>query len=392
MDYASRLNGTRRRFITEKNNMKKTKVLIATGLKAPSMMSLAYTTKILVEGLPKNNIDVSVVSFDTVMGYPRFLRHGIYFFKLLFKSFSASVIYAQDPVSVGFPAMFVSKILHKRFILRIVGDYAWEQGVQRRGVVDILEKFSTEYDKYPLFVRVLKKIQHQVAESAEMIVVPSEYIKHIVSNWGIKKEKIITIYQPFEAKEVNKSKEDLRKELSVSGRVILSVGRLVPWKRYGVIIETMPNIFKTFPDSTLIIIGKGPDMAFLKDKTKSLKLEKHVKFLGMQTEDKINEYTKAADVFLSDSSYESFSSQLLEVFSIGTPVVLIGGSENAEIIEHEKNALVVKSHDSDEISRAVTKILSDESYSNKLIVEGKRGLDKFAAKEILLKFVSIFKK
>ncbi len=371
--------------------MKKTKVLIATGLKAPSMVSLAFTTKILVEGLPKNNIDVSVVSFDTVMKYPRFLRHGIYFLKLLFKSFSASVIYAQDPVSVGFPAMLVSKILHKRFILRIVGDYAWEQGVQRKGVVDILEKFSLEYDKYPLFVRVLKTIQHQVAESAYMIVVPSEYIKHIVLNWGIKKEKIITIYQPFEAKGVNKSKEDLREGFGIKSKMILSVGRLVPWKRYGVIIETMPSILKAFPGSTLVIIGKGPDMAFLKEKTKSLKLEKYVKFLGMQTEEQINEYTKAADVFLSDSSYESFSSQLLEVFSIGTPIVLIGGSETAEIMEHEKNALVVKNHDSVEISKGVIKILSDEAYSNKLIEEGKKGLDKFEVKEILKKFVSIFK-
>lgn len=382
----------KRKFIIEKNNMKKSKVLIATGLNAPSMASLAYTTKILVDGLPKNNIDVSVVSFDTVMKYPRFLRHGIYFFKLLLKSFTAGVIYAQDPVSVGFPAMLVSKVLHKRFILRIVGDYAWEQGVQRRGVVDILEKFSTEYDKYPLFVRILKKIQYKVALSAETIVVPSEYIKHIVSNWGIQKEKIITIYQPFEGKDIPKLKDDLRKELGLNGRVILSVGRLVPWKGFGVIIETVPNILHTFPDATLIIIGKGPDMSFLKDKVKELKIEKHVKFLGMQTEEKTAEYMKAADLFLSDSSYDSFSSQLLEVFSIGTPIVLIGGSGTTEIVEHEKNALVVKNHDSGEISKAVIKILSDTSYSDKLVVEGRGRLSRFAAKEILLKFVSIFNK
>ncbi len=49
------------------------------------------------------------------------------------------MIYALDPVSVGLPALFASQIASKKFVLRVAGDYAWEQGMQRFGVTDRLD-------------------------------------------------------------------------------------------------------------------------------------------------------------------------------------------------------------------------------------------------------------
>ena len=55
---------------------------------------------------------------------------------------NADIIFAQDPVSVGFPAACAAKILRKKFLLKIVGDYAWEQGMQRFGISDLIDEFQ----------------------------------------------------------------------------------------------------------------------------------------------------------------------------------------------------------------------------------------------------------
>ena len=78
-------------------------------------------------------------------------------------------------------------------MVKIVGDYAWEQGQQRFGVSQMLDEF-VRTKQTSLFVRILQKIQTRVARSSTRIIVPSEYLKNIVAAWGIPNEKIEVIY------------------------------------------------------------------------------------------------------------------------------------------------------------------------------------------------------
>ncbi len=57
----------------------------------------------------------------------KFLFDTLYFLKVLKRGLGVDVIYAQDPVSVGLPSVLAAQILNKKFLLKIVGDYAWEQ-------------------------------------------------------------------------------------------------------------------------------------------------------------------------------------------------------------------------------------------------------------------------
>ncbi|MEK7531600.1 MAG: hypothetical protein AAB545_01600, partial [Patescibacteria group bacterium] len=107
------------------------KMLIATGLFSPDIGGPATYSKILLEKLPREGIETTILPFGAVRHLPRLLRHLVYFFRVLLAGRSVDVIYAQDPVSVGFPVFLASKVLKKPFLLKIVGDYAWEQGVQR---------------------------------------------------------------------------------------------------------------------------------------------------------------------------------------------------------------------------------------------------------------------
>ena len=301
----------------------KTKILIATPLYPPQVGGPATRTALLEKKFPDKGFIISVVKFSTVLRFPKVIRHFLYFLMVLFKGLSADIILAQDPVSTGLPALIASKILGKKFILIIVGDYAWEQGSQRAGVTDFLDTFSVESDKYPLFVRIFKKVQLFVANGADKVIVPSHYLRKIITNWGVNPNKINVIYNSFDAPAVSLDKGVLREKLGLSGHILVSAGRLVPWKGFTTLItKVMPKVLAEFSDAKLIILGEGPDKTHLENLIKDRKLENNVFLAGRKPQAELFEYIKAADVFVLNTAYEGMSHQLLEVMALETPIAV----------------------------------------------------------------------
>src|SRR3989344_3451656 len=87
------------------------KILIATGIYPPDIGGPATYSKLLADELSKHNFNVSVLSFGEVRKLPKVLRHIIYFFKVWRRGKKADIIFAQDPVSVGLPAVLAAEIL-----------------------------------------------------------------------------------------------------------------------------------------------------------------------------------------------------------------------------------------------------------------------------------------
>src|SRR3989344_895625 len=218
------------------------KILIATGIYPPQIGGPATYAKLLYDDLPKRGIDVEVVTFGDYLGKPKIIRHFLYFMELVRKSRDADLIYALDPVSVGLPALFASQIRSKKFFLRIAGDYAWEQGTQKFGVMDNLNEFVKSYDKYPWQVKLFKKIEKYVADGAKKIIVPSAYLRGIVFAWGVDVSKMKVIHNGFHMEPISKTPSALRKKLHLSGSIIVSAGRLVSWKGMRALTGIMPAI------------------------------------------------------------------------------------------------------------------------------------------------------
>src|SRR3989338_5986709 len=69
----------------------------------------------------------------------KILKYWHYFWLLFKQAKDADVVYAMGPVNAGLPAMLAAKLRRKRLVTKVVGDYAWEQGVQRFGVKDNID-------------------------------------------------------------------------------------------------------------------------------------------------------------------------------------------------------------------------------------------------------------
>ena len=349
------------------------KILIATPLYPPDIGGPATYAKALETELPKRGVLVSVLSFHTVRYLPKGIAHIVYMAKLLRALRGVDIILALDPVSVGFPVALTAILRRKKFVIRIVGDYAWEQGSQRFGVADNLDEFVKKPSREFAFrVRILRFVQTFVVRRAAKIIVPSKYLKHIVLAWGISSEKITVIHNGFVGVLDVQGKEECRHELRISGTMLLSAGRLVPWKRFGALVSVMVEILKKVSSAKLYIAGVGPDETFLVNRIKSLSLEDSVIMLGNVEREKLMKYIRAADCFVLNTGYEGFSHQLLEVLAIGTPIVTTRVGGNPELIEDGKTGFLVSCGATPgELGDAILRVLSEKGTREKFSANGK---------------------
>lgn len=347
------------------------RILIATGLYPPDIGGPATYAKILVEELPKHGFGVGVASFSEVRHLPKIIRHISYFFKVLKRGRHADLIYALDPVSVGLPAAIAAGILKKRFMLRLGGDYAWEQGNHRYGINDSPIAFSKRYAEYPFFIKILKRVQKWVANKAEKTIVPSEYLKRVITNWGIDKNKVIMIHNGINRPGPQGRKETLRKLLRFEEKLIISIGRLIPLKGFVTLIQIMPNLLKKYSDLKLLIVGDGPDMPNIRKTVNKLGLENSVILGGSLDQQTLFRYIRASDVFVLNAQHETFSHLLLEVMNIGIPIITTRVGGNPEIIRDGKDGILVRYNNKIELESAILKVLRGKAFSERLVSSAK---------------------
>src|SRR3989344_1861957 len=362
-------------------------ILIATGIYPPSVVGPATYSFFLYHELPKMGLQTLVYSFDEVRKLPKVIRHIQYFLGVLRRGFGVRMIYAQDPVSVGLPALFAARLLRKPFIIRIAGDYAWEQATQRFDVHEHLDTFAGKDGPYPFFVRILKRVQAYVATRADVVIVPSQYLKQVLVKWGVKPQNIRVIYNSVDVPFFD-TKANLRKKFNLEGCVIFSAGRLVQWKGFNALIEIMPEILKKDKGCSLFIAGDGPERPTLKRLIAKYKLEDCVFLVGKLPREEVLEFVKASDIFVLNTAYEGFSHVALEVMAVGTPLITTRAGGNTELIEHMHDGLLVEYNDHKALRDAIVTIKDDPIFAQTLVQNARKKLERFSKEKMIKELVA----
>lgn len=100
-------------------------------------------------------------------------------------------------------------------------------------------------------------------------------------------------------------------------------GRLSAFKDVKMLIDAFYLYKKNNPkiESTLTIVGDGPEKGNIEEQVKKLKLTKYVNLTGSLSHDKVADYLDKADVFVTASQGEGVSVSVVEAFSRGLPVI-----------------------------------------------------------------------
>ena len=322
-------------------------ILIATGIYPPEIGGPATYTVLLEKELPAYGHTTAVLPFRVSTHLPKVFRHIDYTWKLYKKAKTADVIFAQDVVSVGLPALVVAKLRRKIFLVRVPGDYAWEQSVQRYNVEDAIDDFQKK--KYGLRIELLRFIQSCVTRYAHKVITPSNYFRDVVAGWGVPKEHIITIYNGV----------DVTVDPSVVERpaafTVVSAGRLVPWKGF----ETLFRIIKDNPEWQLVILGDGPDRVRYETILRQEGISHRVHIKGAVSRPDIFGWCKAADVFVLNTEFESFSYQIVEAMSVGAAIITTLVGSIPELITNGVEGVLVAPHNREHITAMIDSVTKE---------------------------------
>ncbi|MHB8950009.1 MAG: glycosyltransferase family 4 protein [Rhodoferax sp.] len=146
--------------------------------------------------------------------------------------------------------------------------------------------------------------------------------------------------------------------LSSNGFILLTVRRLVARTGVENLVLAMKEVVNKFPDTQLLVIGKGYLEKSLQALVQAEGLEKNVLMLGFVSEELLPIYYQAADLFvLPTQAYEGFGLSTLEALASGTPVLATPVGANAEVLSPLAPELVMHGIDAESIGLAINQWL-----------------------------------
>jgi len=383
--------------------MKNNRILILTGvflkdvggpptlLKAlnKELIERGYQVKILTFGNKKETKKYSYPVKVVCDKWPSFLKSFIYLIKGLILGLRSDIIYNQDLYTPGFTGLIIKKVLKKKLVTRFVGDSAWEIALNKKETTDDIMDFQN--NKYSKLIERRKKTRKRILENSDKIIVVSYFLKKLAIKIGISEEKIKVIYNSIDFLDIeNNLKVDLKKELNITGKVILTNARLTPWKGVDMLIKIMPNLIDIHKDIKFIIISEGPERKNLEKLTIDLDIEDHVFFAGRVSRELVVEYLKISDVFVLNTNYEGMSHVLLEAMKVGTPIITTKAGGNPETIKDEETGLLVDYRDEEQWIEAINNILDNKDLAEKLVKQAKDDLRRFDWNNLVKETIRVF--
>lgn len=168
---------------------------------------------------------------------------------------------------------------------------------------------------------------------------------------------LCTIYNGVRASTCERTRRQLRAHLGISEHelVLASIGRLVPLKRYDLLLYACRELTAEFP-LRLLLIGDGPERADLERFAQRLGIADRVQFLGAR--DDARQLLGAADLYALVSDSEGLSCSILEAMAAGLPLVVTSVGGNPELVRHAYNGLLSSPGDSQALTQNLRVLLS----------------------------------
>lgn len=121
------------------------------------------------------------------------------------------------------------------------------------------------------------------------------------------------------------AREKIRAELGISTdtRVYIDVARLTLQKNHNFLLDVFAELVEQYPDSLLLLLGKGEKEKDLKAKARDLGIASKVMFLGVRGD--VADVLSASDFFVLTSFSEGCPVSVIEAQANGLPCFLSSG-------------------------------------------------------------------
>ena len=174
------------------------------------------------------------------------------------------------------------------------------------------------------------------------------------------------------------TRQTLKRELGLSGPIVLALGRMASNKGYDLLVRSMIPVFQRVSDAKLLLaIGSTSPNDEERRQIESLKklagemgISERVLFRDYIPDDQLADYYRAADVFALSSRYEPFGMTAIEAMACGTPTVITTEGGLWEQVTWGLEALYANPNDTEAFGHAILEILQYPQVSDQLARNG----------------------
>lgn len=206
-------------------------------------------------------------------------------------------------------------------------------------------------------------MEHRVAppfyRSSRIVTLSRSSRQEIVDRLGLPAERI-TVVPP--GVEPRFSPGGVR----TTDPLVVAVGRLVPVKRFDLLIDSLVQCKQAIPGLRAVIAGEGYERPALEERIRSRHAGSWIELPGFVDDDALVDLYRSAWVVASSSLREGWGMTVTEAGACGTPAVVtrIGGHQDA--VADGRSGILVDPNSTDELASALTAVLTDEVLRRRL--------------------------
>ena len=213
----------------------------------------------------------------------------------------------------------------------------------------------------------------RLVQSCDGFVAGSSETKKFLCDLGAKPEAVFISFQIPDVlawkslvEEEKKSRDILRAELGLKGKVFLYVGRIEPHKGLHLLLKAFQSNAGMMQDASIVLVGSGSEEGKLKEYCEQNNLSGRVIFAGYKQPVELPRYYAAADVFAFPTLWEPFGIVVGEALASGLPVICSSFAGAADLVQEGKNGYVLNPRDTEKFAAVLSSLVMDDDLLKSL--------------------------
>ncbi|MDZ7860057.1 MAG: glycosyltransferase family 4 protein [Candidatus Krumholzibacteriota bacterium] len=202
----------------------------------------------------------------------------------------------------------------------------------------------------------------------DKIICVSDSVRRVLIEDGIDERKLVTIHSGIDLNKFNGNSKykGLKKELGIPENNILvgTVAAIVGHKDYQNLINAASIVLKKNRNVTFCAYGTGVLEEKMREFVRYLGIEKNFIFAGFRRD--VEDFLKNCDLFVLASKKEGLGTSILDAQSFGLPVIACRTGGIPEAVTDGDNGLLVEPQNSQQLAKAIIKLLDNGSKREEL--------------------------
>jgi len=326
-----------------------------------------------VKEFKHKNIKVIRINAVPALFYPQLKISNPFSMSLYLKLKKEKIdlIHFQTPLTIGMQGIVLSRMLKVPLVGTFHTMIADLQYLKHGGInVKLAQNLTWKYAR-------------AYYNRCNLITCPSESTKkELLDNDFTKPIKVISNGINFSIFDNSKWKK-VRNKYNPGGKLLLFVGRLAYEKNIPYLLECFKLVLHKSPNTKLLIIGDGPQVAEIKSFSERLELKNNIIFTGRINHEELikSSIFKACDLFVTASTTENQPMTILEAQANGLVCICLNKRGVKDLIKSGYNGYLAKSKK--EFSNRIIELLSDNKLRSRMRKNTLREIRKHDIKKVI---------